>query len=183
MKWFFVAIAVLTLSITSCENDNKTELLSQIDQMENTLDSLETIVKDTAGYSSAEMIASVRATILKVKTNYVADTIDYDLAEQMNSYKDIRKGISKNSGNLAKAKQTIPEVQQKLSDLRHDIENGVNDRDKYQEFINFEQSKVHEIEEVLRYYVETNEKYHNTYDELHPIIKQLGDSLVNAKNE
>lgn len=183
MKWYFVAVAVLGLSITSCKNDNKEELLSQIDEMENTLDSLALIANDTIGLSASETIASVRATILKVKNNYNADTIDYELAEKMNSYKDIRKGISKNSGNLAKAKQTIPEVQKKLGDLRHDIESGVNDRDKYQEFINFEKSKVNEIEEVLRYYVEMNDKYHDKYDELHPIIKKLGDSLVVTTHE
>jgi chromosome segregation ATPase len=183
MKWYFVVVAAFGLVITSCKNDNKKELLSEIDKMENTLDSLETITNDTIRYDPSEIIASVRATILNVKKHYIADTIDYKLANQMNSYKEIRKVISKNSGNLAKAKQTIPEVQQKLDDLKHDIENGVNDRDKYQEFINFEKSKIHEIEEVLKYYIQTTDKYYTRYDSLHPIIKNLGDSLVKISND
>lgn len=183
MKWYFVAIALLGLTVTSCKNENKKELLSEIDKMENTLDSLSSVAYDTTRYRSTDVVASVRATILRVKNNYMPDTIDYVLADQMNSYKEIRKALSKNSGNLAKAKQTIPEVQEKLTDLKHDIENGVNDRDKYQEYINYEKSKISEIEQVLSYYIETTNKYYTRYDSLHPIIKNVGDSLAEISHE
>lgn len=183
MKWYFVAFAALGLTITSCKNDNKKELLSEIDQMEHKLDSLSMIANDTTRYRFEDIVVSVRATILRVQQNYNADTIDYVLADQMNSYKEIRKAISKNSGNLAKAKQTIPEVQEKLVHLKHDIENGVNDRDKYQEFINYEKTKINEIEHVLGYYIETTDKYYNRYDSLHPIIKRIGDSLVELSHD
>lgn len=183
MKWYFVVVAALSLTVTSCNNDNKNELLSEIDKMENTLDSLEAVANDTTRYRATDIDASVRETILKVKNNYVPDTIDYVLADQMNSYKEIRKAVSKNSGNLAKAKQSIPEVKQKLEDLKHDINNGINDRDKYQEFINYEKGKIQEIEHVLAYYVETTNKYYNRYDSLHPIIKRIGDSLVETSHD
>ncbi|WP_107038487.1 hypothetical protein [Brumimicrobium mesophilum] len=183
MKWYFVAIMGLSLTVTSCKNENKKELLSEIDKMENTLDSLETVANDTTRYGSKDIVTSVRETILKVKNNYMPDTIDYVLADQMNSYKEIRKAISKNSGNLAKAKQTIPEVKIKLDDLKHDIENGVNDRDKYEEFINYEKSKISEIKQVLSYYIETTALYYDRYDSLHPIIENIGDSLQNLPND
>ncbi len=183
MKWYFVVVAVLGFTVASCKNDNKKELLAEIDKMENTLDSLLIVANDSTRYRSTDIVTSVRATILKVKNNYMPDTIDYVLAEQMNSYKEIRKAVSKNSGNLAKVKQTIPEVQKKLDDLKHDIENGVNDRDKYNQFINYEKSKVNEIQEVLSYYLETTDKYYNLYDSLHPIIKRIGDSLVEISHE
>lgn len=183
MKWYFVVFAGLALTLSSCKNENKKELLTEIDSMEKTLDSLETVAEDTTRYRKTDIVASVRNTILKVKNNYKPDTIDYVLAEQMNSYKEIRKAISKNSGNLAKAKQTIPEVKEKLEDLRHDIENGVNDRDKYQEFINYEKSKISEIEQVLSYYIETTNTYYKRYDSLHPIIDRIGDSLLEISNE
>lgn len=183
MKYYFVAIAAMGIVLSSCKNENKNDLLSEIDQMEETLDSLDHIANDTTRLRTNDIISSVREDILNVKNNYMPDTIDYVLAEQMNSYKEIRKVLSKNSGNLAKAKQTIPEVQEKLSDLRHDIENGVNDRDKYQEFVNFEKSKVAEIEEVLGYYLETTNTYYDRYDSLHPVIKNLGDSLIEVSNE
>lgn len=183
MRWYFAVIATLGLVIASCGNKNKNEFLTEIDEMESTLDSLDSVAKDTTRYYATDIVASVRNTILKVKNNYMPDTIDVELAEQMNAYKEIRKAVSKNSGNIAKAKQTIPEVQEKLKDLRHDIENGVNDREKYRDFINYEKSKISEIEEVLSYYIETTEKYYNRYDSLHPVIKNLGDSLAEIANE
>jgi DNA repair ATPase RecN len=183
MKWYFVAAAVFGLFITSCKNENKKELLSEIDRMEIKLDSISNVANDTARYVAENIVTSVRATILKVKRNYMPDTIDYILANQMNSYKEIRKAVSKNTGNLAKVKQTIPEVQKKLEDLKHDIENGVNDRDKYQDFINYEKSKIAEIEQVLSYYIETTNKYYNSYDSLHPIISRVADSLAEISHD
>ena len=181
MKWYFIAVATLGLTMTSCKNENKKELISEIERMESKLDSLLTVANDTTRYRAEDIVTSVRATILKVKQNYMPDTIDYVLADQMNSYKEIRKAVSKNSGNLAKTKQTIPEVLTKLDDLKHDIKNGINDRDKYQDFINYEQTKIDEIEQVLSYYIETTNKYYNRYDSLHPIIKKIGDSLAGSK--
>jgi hypothetical protein len=78
-------------------------------------------------------------------------------------------------------KQSIPEVRQKVEDLKHDIDNGVGEREKYEEYINFEKKKIADIEEVLNYYLETRNKFYNRYDSLHPIVTNFADSLLNAK--
>src|SRR5690554_629897 len=77
----------------------------------------------------------------------------------------------------------LPEVQEKLKDLKHDIEKGVNDRDKYQDYINYERNKVDEIKEVWSYYRETTDEYYKLFDSLHPVIKNLGDSLARSAND
>ena len=183
MKLELIVALVLTISITSCSNTDKKKHLSEINTMETTLDSLSAIAFDTTRPNTTKIVASVRETIAHVKEYYMPDTIDYILANQMNSYKEIRKVISRNSGNIAKAKQAIPEVKQKLADLKHDIENGVNDREKYDAYINYEKAKIEEIESVLSYYLETTDEYFKRYDSLHPIIKNLGDSLERASHD
>ena len=93
--------------------------------MENELDSLENITSNDNRRSGENISMKIDNTILKVKNNYLPDTIDYAVAEMMNDYKEIMKALQSNSGNLAKAKQSIPEVKQKVDDLEHDIKNGV----------------------------------------------------------
>jgi len=183
MKLKIFVISILSISIASCSNTDKKKYIAEINKMEDTLDSLSSIAFDTTRQDPGKMVLSVRETIADVKENYLPDTIDYELAEKMNSYKEIRKTISKNSGNLAKAKQSIPEVQEKLADLKHDVQNGVNDRDKYAEYISYERGKIEEIKHVLSYYLETTEESYKLYDSLHPIIKNLGASLEEESHE
>lgn len=177
----FIPFLIVAFLI-SCKDEQKMKYLENVSSLENELDSLERIANDSTRRTSFNVNMSVRNTIIKVKNNYLPDTIDYAVAEMMNDYKEIRKALSSNSGNLAKAKQSIPEVEQKLADLKHDIENGVGERERYQEYIEFEQKKIEDIKEVLDYYVKTNEKFYKRYDSLHPIVSNFADSLLNAKN-
>jgi predicted nucleic acid-binding Zn-ribbon protein len=169
--------------LLSCKDEEKANYLNEVSSIEQELDSLESIVNDTTRRNSTMVNLNVRNTIIKVKKNYLPDTIDYSVANMMNDYKEIRKAISSNSGNLAKAKQAIPEVKQKIEDLKHDIKNGVGERERYKEYIDFEQNKIEDIKNVLDYYIKTNNKFYDRYDSLHPIVTNFADSLLNAKND
>ncbi|MDX1651262.1 MAG: hypothetical protein R3277_02145 [Brumimicrobium sp.] len=182
MKYGKFFIAVITLLLWSCQDKEKEKYLQEVEGMEQRLDSLKTVALEKRVDTIPQVVLSVRNTISKVKDNYYADTIDMQIAQMMNQYKDIRKILSSNTGNYAKVNTTIPEVEQKLKDLEHDIEKGVGDREKYQEYINFEKKKIEEIESVLNYYIETNEKYLNKYDSLHPIVLNFIEDLK-MKNE
>lgn len=160
-----------------CNDKEKTAYLTEIDEMSSKLDSLASVSKKQKSDSSLSVVKSIQSTIEEVKENYVADTIDLDLAATMNSYKDASKVLSSNTGNLAKAKDAIPEVKEKLDLLRHDIENGVGNREKYSEYINFEKNKIEEIESILDYYISTNTEYIEKYHSIHPRVQSFVDSL------
>ncbi len=178
---FILLIAMTTLY--SCKNKDRENYIQEIDEMSATLDSLKIIAYNTTGQSIQPISQSVHQTVQQIKQNYNADTIDLQTAKKIDAYKEIESAISINSGNLAKAKQAIPEVQQKIEDLKHDIENGVNDRDKYQEYIAFEKSKIKDIENVLSYYIKTKRSYQDRYDSLHPIMKNMAATFFSASNE
>jgi len=175
-----VAFFVISL-LFSCKDELKTKHLQEISAMEQDLDSLSNVANDTTQRRPVNLNMNVQKTIQKVKNNYLPDTINYAVAKMMNNYKEIKKAVMSNSGNLAKVKQSIPEVRQKVEDLKHDIDNGVGEREKYEEYINFEKKKIADIEEVLNYYLETRNKFYNRYDSLHPIVTNFADSLLNAK--
>lgn len=171
------------ITLYSCNNKNRGKYIKEIDSMSATLDSLKTIAYDTTGQNTQPILRSVHETIQKIKQNYSSDTIDLELVKKIDAYKEIENALSINSGNLAKAKQAIPEVQLKVDDLRHDVKNGVNDRDKYPEFIEFEKSKINDIRNVLSYYMETKIKYCERYDSLQPLMKEMEKSYSKALNE
>lgn len=176
-------IIILPLLILSCKDQEKSSYLDEIEVMNTKLDSLESTAENQKTDSIPQIVMTIEDMIHKVKENYIADTIDLEIAALMNRYKDAKKSLSSNTGNLAKAKNAIPEVKEKLKDLKHDIENGVGNREKYQEYINFEVNKIQEIESILKYYIETNKKYLNQFEKAHPKVKSFADSLEvqNAK--
>jgi len=179
MKFIIPLFALVLLA--SCKDQQKVKYLNELQVMEKQLDSLDLVANDTTGEVPFNINMSVRNTILKVKNNYLPDTIDYAVADMMNDYKEIRKVLSKNGKNLEKVNQAIPEVKQKVKDLYHDIENGAGERERYREYVDFEKSKIENIKDVLSYYVDTKNKYFNRYDSLHPIVSNFADSLVNAQ--
>lgn len=183
MKVKLIIVLIGMIVLYSCNNKNREKYIKEVDAMAATLDSLKTIAYDTTESDIQPISQSVKTTLQKIKQNYNSDTIDLKTAKKIDAYKEIENALSINSGNLAKAKQAIPEVQEKVDDLRHDIKEGVNDRDKYQTFIDFEQSKIADIKNVLSYYIKTNVKYRKRYDSLQPLMKNMGDSFTENSNE
>lgn len=177
MRLKLITVFFVSVLIVSC-NQEKHKHLLEIEKMENTLDSLYTIAYDTTQQNAQRITHSVKETILKLKNGYEKDTLNLDLVKKIERYKEIDDVLLINSGNIAKVKQAIPEVQKNLENLKHDIKNGINDRERYIEFINFEQSKINDIKSILNYYFQTLDEFTKRYDSLHPIINHLGDSLI-----
>ncbi|HTO36114.1 MAG TPA: hypothetical protein VL021_02015 [Brumimicrobium sp.] len=163
--------------LAGCGNDAKKEYLMQIDQLESQLDSLHKVIFNSESDRNAEIIASVKKTLQTIKEGYHSDTIEFDLAKKLDSYKEIETALSTNSGNLAKTKQAVLETQKSLGDLKHDIDNGVNNRSEYDGFIEFEKNKLSDITKLWDYYTETSNEYQKRYDTLHSYVYDYSLSL------
>lgn len=174
--FFFLLVGVL-LFLSSCKDQVKSHFITEVEQLEITLDSLETIAFDSKTRQDGGIILSVQETIALIKENYELDTLSMEGVEKIDGYQEIEYAMTVNSGNLAKAKQAIPEVKIKLKELKHDIKHGVNSREKYQDFINFEKEKIEDIGEILAYYMKNKKKYENRYDSLYPFIRNFSDSM------
>lgn len=174
---FYFLLMGIALSLTSCKNQMKSHYVEEVEQIQSTLDSLEAIAFDAKNRQKGEIINSVQETLAIIKENYQLDTISLEGVKNIDAYQEIEEAMKVNAGNLAKAKQAIPEIKTKLKELKHDIENGVNERAKYQDFINFEKNKVEAVGEILAYYMKNKIKYENRYDSLYPFIRNFSDSL------
>ncbi len=157
MKILLLFIPLLFLF--SCQDREKRLFLEELDALTSKLDSMETVARENGIDTLNVLIEYIKTNTKEVANHYYTDTVDYEIANMMNTYKETRKAFAKNSGNLAKARQAIPEVKESIANLSHDIHHGVGERDKYEEFVAFERGKVTQIKEILTYYMETKDKY------------------------
>jgi len=177
-KYFFFFVGFFILF--SCKNSLREGYLSDIATMERELDSMLLVAEDNRIDTLPKLIDHIKNRTLEVSNHYAPDTIDLEIAKMMNLYKDVRKALSANSGNLAKVKNSIPEVQQKLKDLRYDIENGLGEREKYNDFVAFERDKVNQIHEILKYYIDIKEEYTDVFKDTDPKVQAF---IREIKNE
>ncbi|MCC5924487.1 MAG: hypothetical protein JJT77_11940 [Crocinitomicaceae bacterium] len=175
----FIFFLGLSSMLWSCKDSVREEYLTAIATMEQELDSMLLIAEANRIDTLPKLIDHIKNRTLEVSKYYVPDTIDLEIAKMMNLYRDVRKAMSSNSGNLAKVKNSIPEVKQKLADLRYDIENGLGDREKYSEFVNFERSKVNQIKEILNYYLDVKQEFTDVFRETDPQVQSFIRELKN----
>jgi hypothetical protein len=167
MKKTNLILTLLLLAlVVACGNGEKKAYLAEVDGMINHLDSLKLIADANVLDSLPYIIERVKKNTKRFAESYSADTINLEVGEMINSYKDVRKVLSRNSGNLAKVRVSIPETLEKLEDLKSDISHGVGERDKYLEYILFEREKVRQMDTLLAIYLRTNKKYLDLYESL-----------------
>ena len=167
MKKTNLILTLLLLAlVVACGNGEKKAYLAEVDGMISHLDSLKVVADENVLDSLPYIIERVKKNTKRFAESYTIDTINLEVGEVMNSYKDVRKVLSRNSGNLAKVRVSIPETLEKLEDLKSDISHGVGERDKYHEYILFEREKVRQMDTLLAIYLRTNKKYLDLYETL-----------------
>jgi hypothetical protein len=169
------------IALVSCSDLKKNDQLKAITSMEQTLDSVSTVLKvnliDTiSGLSIAAEVVEKR-----IKMYYNADTIDMEFGKKMDAYKMTRKSFPPLGNAYYKIEKGVVEEKETLKNLKGDIENGDGDRQKYEEFISFEQAKVSQLEILLKDYVEQKTKSLNTFNSLHPELEAFSMGLMNKK--
>lgn len=175
---YFLPLAFSFFLFVGCKDAQHEVYLNEIDELQNQLNEMDSLSRihnlDTLG----QITGNIRLVTLRVQNNYFPDSIDMEIAGMMNAYKMVRKKLESNSGNLAKVKVAIPEVQKTLEDLAHDIDNGVGEREKYNDHLNFERDKVNQIKELLDFYIKTKEEAMTLFAEVGPKVEAFSLELV-----
>ena len=177
----FIIFVFIGLFFFSCQDKERAALLDRVEEMHEMLDSMKTVADESQIDTLHLLVEHIKQRTSVVKKYYIPDTVEYNIARMMNDYKEVRKALSTNSGNLSKVRQSIPEVKESLDNLQHDIKHGVGERDRYEEYVDFESQKVKKIHEILTYYLETKEKYSSLYRETEPKINEFIEHLKSAQ--
>ena len=179
MKFLFVAL--LAFSLFSCSDISKSTQLERISAMEQSLDSIQTVLDKERIDTVLNWSLSAYNVEKRIKENYVADTIDLVLGKKMDSYKIMRRSIDPMGKAMNATKKGIVEEREKLTSLKKDIENGDGDRNKYDEYVLFEEQKVAQLRTLITDFTETKSRAVKTYNELHAELSAFSYSLLKKK--
>ena len=176
--YLLLGALAFSLTIVACANVNKPEQLAKIDAMMASIDSVELVVQENNLDSGMHYHTSAEAVERRIKNNYYTDTIDLIVAKKMDAFKVMRRKIKPLTYDYNNLVKGCVEARAKLNLLRTDIENGNNERDRYDEFLKFEANKVYQLQVLCEGYHVDHTKMTGTYNELFDFLNKFSLELA-----
>jgi chromosome segregation ATPase len=181
MRFFLISIS-FSFIFSSCSDLKRTERIERILTMEKSLDSIGKIMNLSKIDSLADMQIAAQGVELRIKNNYKLDTINLDFGKKMDEYKRMRRAIPKLKSNWDKVKKGIVEMRKSLKNLKTDIENNSGKREKYDEYLKFEQNKLNQLQLLCTECLKGQMKILDTYTKLHAELNRFSLDLIKEKN-
>lgn len=178
-----ILIPVFIFSLISCADLNKKKQIERIDAMETSLDSLKKIHEAEKTDSLFAWSQTCYAVEKRVKENYTADTIDLDFGKKMDAFKVMRRNLKPVGKSMNALRTGIEEEREALKKLRNDIDNGNGERDKYDEYLTYEEQKVQQLRTLCTEFVDTKKACQKTFDELYEELATFSYSLEQKNKE
>ncbi len=179
MKRSLVAIIAFgAFFLTSCMDIETSKQLDRISEMNTTIDSIEVVFKEHRLDTLAKLSLSAYSVENRIKNNYYSDTISIEFSRKMDAFKVMRRNFAPLGKSMGIIPKSIEEARSKLKELQADIENGNGKREKYEEFVAFEDAKVGQLRTLLKEYVDTKNASVKTYEELYNELNDFSMSLL-----
>jgi hypothetical protein len=187
-----LVLLAVSLGFAACGDLDKPKHLKAIAKMEKSLDSMHKVLEDNRLDTLAGIRIAANSILTRLKTYYDVDTLDMELGMKMSKFRNIRKAIDPEEGEEGEEGGEREEEREHegighrtigsgfsivrrgleaesiaLNTLRKDIENGNGRRDKYVEYIKFEQDKVRQLQLLLKTYVDHKNKTIKDFNEIY----------------
>jgi hypothetical protein len=181
MKYLFFLLPIVALF--SCTDLNKGKQINAIDVMNKTMDSVQTVLMENEIDTIAALQVATNTVELRIKNYYYADTIDMALGKKMDAYKVMRRSLGPLGRSFVTIKNGVTAERTALANLKKDIENGDGNRQKYSEYVEFEQYKVDQLRKLLTEYVKEKDKTMKTFNELHQELYDFSMEWYNKNKD
>lgn len=173
----YLIIAFFLAITASCTDINESRQLEQIEAMNKSIDSIQEAMKNNPLDSGVHYATMAEEVEYRIRNNYFSDTINMELGRKMDKYKVMRRKFKPLRFSYKNVLKGCDEIKESLRQLKHDIENGDGERQKYDEFLNFEQEKVEQMKALSYEYAELKKTTLETYFELHDELKAFSFEL------
>ncbi len=173
----FGIILVVFSCLFSCSDIEKDRQVKKITVLTNSVEKLKIALTQNKISNVPEKKLAVYTVIKRIKSYYFTDTIDYQFAKKMNSYKVVKKSLKNLDGDYEKIRIALREEKIALRKLKSDVINGFGQREKYDEYISFEKNKTKKIKILLDEYIYKKKEFTIAYDSLHPVLNDYSISL------
>lgn len=173
----FGIILVIFSCLFSCSDIEKDRQVKKITELTNSVDKLNIALTQNKISGVPEKKLAVYTVIKRIKSYYFTDTIDYQFAKKMNSYKVVKKSLKNLDGDYEKIRIALREEKIALRKLKSDVLNGFGQREKYDEYISFEKNKTKKIKSLLDEYIYKKKEFTIAFDSLHPLLNDYSMRL------
>ena len=173
----FGILLVIFSCLFSCSDIEKDRQVKKINVLTNSVDKLNIALTQNKISNVPEKKLAVYTVIKRIKSYYFTDTIDYQFAKKMNSYKVVKKSLKNLDGDYEKIRIALREEKIALRKLKSDVINGFGQREKYDEYISFEKNKTKKIKSLLDEYIYKKKGFTIAYDSLHPLLNDYSMRL------
>ena len=173
----FSVLFSLILCLVSCVDLSKNNQISELSSLSKRIDNIqqefELLKKDTI----SEIIYAMNETSEKIKANIGEDTLTVQIARNLDAYKKIYRKLTSIEAYDEKFLFGSQDIKNSIEKLTNDIQKGSGDREKYDEFLAFEKSKVVELEKLLKDVKKLQSESIETFQKIHPAITSFADQL------
>ena len=173
----FGILLVVFSCLFSCSDIEKDRQVKKINVLTNSVEKLKIALTQYKISNVPEKKLAVYTVIKRIKSYYFTDTIDYQFAKKMNSYKVVKKSLNNLDGDYEKIRIALREEKIALRKLKSDVLNGFGQREKYDEYISFEKNKTKKIKSLLDEYIYKKKEFTIAFDSLHPLLNDYSMRL------
>ena len=173
----FGILLVVFSCLFSCSDIEKDRQVKKINVLTNSVEKLKIALTQYKISNVPEKKLAVYTVIKRIKSYYFTDTIDYQFAKKMNSYKVVKKSLNNLDGDYEKIRIALREEKIALRKLKSDVINGFGQREKYDEYISFEKNKTKKIKSLLDEYIYKKKEFTIAFDSLHPLLNDYSMRL------
>jgi CTP-dependent riboflavin kinase len=173
----FGILLVFFSFLLSCSDIEKDRQVKKINMITNSVEKLKKTLVQNKISSVPEKKLAVYTVIKRIKSYYFTDTIDYQFAKKVNSYKVVQKSLRNLDSDYEKIRTALREEKITLIKLKSDVLNGFGKREKYAEYISFEKNKTKKIKSLLDEYIYKKKEFTIAFDSLHPILNDYSMRL------
>ena len=173
----FGILLVVFSCLFSCSDIEKDRQVKKITELTNSVEKLKIALTQNKISNVPEKKLAVYTVIKRIKSYYFTDTIDYQFAKKMNSYKVVKKSLKNLDGDYEKIRIALREEKIALRKLKSDVLNGFGQREKYDEYISFEKNKTKKIKSLLDEYIYKKKEFTIAFDSLHPLLNDYSMRL------
>ena len=173
----FGILLVVFSCLFSCSDIEKDRQVKKINVLTNSVEKLKIALTQNKISNVPEKKLAVYTVIKRIKSYYFTDTIDYQFAKKMNSYKVVKKSLKNLDGDYEKIRIALREEKIALRKLKSDVLNGFGQREKYDEYISFEKNKTKKIKSLLDEYIYKKKEFTIAFDSLHPLLNDYSMRL------
>ena len=173
----FGILLVIFSFLYSCSDIEKDRQLKKINMITNSVEKLKITLVQNKISSVPEKKLAVYTVIKRIKSYYFTDTIDYQFAKKVNSYKVVQKSLKNLDSDYEKIRTALRDEKIVLIKLKSDVFNGFGKREKYAEYISFEKNKIKKIKSLLDEYIYKKKEFTIAFDSLHPLLNDYSMRL------